>query len=208
MYLPNLGPFQAAAHADLSSMWKSRFLWSGPHWWPSVHFQAFWDGPGPGPQWRCGPAAGSWKLLSNLVPLQLLSTVLTSLVEQLWFLLHIFVLLIFLLCPISEVSDYVSIKHVFCPAINVLIAAEKENPLGAVDGGLLFIRAHSSEVGQPAILRCPFTLMTTYSERLAEDQRPLICQTIQAEAKRHHAKTCGAEGTSHPLRLFSLRQPV
>lgn len=76
-------------------------------------------------------------------------------------LLHIFELLIFLLCEISEVSDYVSIKHILCPAINVLIAAEKENPLGAVNNGLLFIRGHSSEVGKPAILRCPFTRTTT-----------------------------------------------
>lgn len=49
-------------------------------------------------------------------------------------------------------SDYVSIKDILCPAINVLIAAEKENPLGAVNNGLLFIRGHSSEVGKPAIL--------------------------------------------------------
>lgn len=73
---------------------------------------------------------------------------LTSLVEELWFLLHILVLLIFLLCQISEVSDYVSIKHILCPAIRALIAGEKENPLGAVNNGLLFIRGHSSEVGK------------------------------------------------------------
>lgn len=57
-------------------------------------------------------------------------------------------LLIFLLSQISEVSDYVSIKHIHCPAINALIAGEKENVPGSFNNGVLFIRGHSAEVGK------------------------------------------------------------
>lgn len=67
-----------------------------------------------------------------------------------WFLPHVCMLLIFLWSRISEVSDYVSIKHIHCPAINALIAAEKENVLGSFNNGVLFIRGHSDvEVGKP-----------------------------------------------------------
>lgn len=43
-----------------------------------------------------------------------------------WFLPHVCMQLIFLWSQISEVSDYLSIKHIHCPAINALIAAETE----------------------------------------------------------------------------------
>lgn len=111
---------------------------------------------GIGKEWRCAavrdtnvcPDKSSWNFSPMCCNCGSLSAALTSLVEELWFLLHVLVPLIFLLCQISEVSDYVSIKHILCPAINVLIAGEKENPLGAVNNGLLFIRGHSSEVGK------------------------------------------------------------
>lgn len=46
-------------------------------------------------------------------------------------------------CP-----DYVSIKHIHCPAINALIAGEKENVLIVLIMVYLFIRGHSVEVGK------------------------------------------------------------
>lgn len=111
---------------------------------------------GIGKEWSCPmvgetnvcPDKSSWNFSQMCCNCSSLSAGLTSLVEELWFLLHVLAPLIFLLCQISEVSDYVSIKHILCPAINVLIAGEKENPLGAVNNGLLFIRGHSSEVGK------------------------------------------------------------
>lgn len=45
------------------------------------------------------------------------------------------------------VSDYVSIKHILCPAINVLIAGEREHALSGFNNGFVFIRGHS-EVGK------------------------------------------------------------
>lgn len=57
-------------------------------------------------------------------------------------------LLIFLLSQISEVSDYVSIKHIHCPAINALIAGEKEMCSVVLIMVYLFIRGHSVEVGK------------------------------------------------------------
>lgn len=70
-----------------------------------------------------------------------------------WFLSCVCMLLIFLWSRISEVSDYVSIKHIHCPAINALIAEETENVLGSFNNGVLFIRGHSdTEVGKPCNL--------------------------------------------------------
>lgn len=59
-------------------------------------------------------------------------------------------LLISLWNQIREVSDCVSIKHIHCPAINVLIAGETENVPGSFNNGVLFSRGHSDvEVGKP-----------------------------------------------------------
>lgn len=75
-----------------------------------------------------------------------------------WFLPHVCMLLIFLWSRISEVSDYVSIKHIHCPAINALIAGEKENVLGSFNNGVVFIRGHSGvKVGKPCNPSTPQT---------------------------------------------------
>lgn len=42
-----------------------------------------------------------------------------------------------------EMFDYVSIKHIHCPAINALIAGVAENLLGSFNNGVVFIREHS-----------------------------------------------------------------
>lgn len=135
-----------------SSVCRSRFVPSGPHLGAFNLFPGFLRWSRPWARQKMCPCCWLLETFVQLVVTAAPFHCLTSLVGELLFLLHIFLLLIFLLCQISEVSDYVSIKDILCPAINVLIAAEKENPLGAVNNGLLFIRGHSSEVGQPAIL--------------------------------------------------------
>lgn len=77
-----------------------------------------------------------------------------------FFLPCICILLIFFWSQISEVSDYVSIKHIYCPAINALIAGETENVLGCFNNGVLFIRVYSDMKPYPAIHPC--CSLTTY----------------------------------------------
>lgn len=80
-----------------------------------------------------------------------------------FFLPCVCMLLIFFWSRISEVPDYVSIKHIYCPAINSLIAGETENGLGSFNNGVLFIRLYSDMKPYPTIPPCCMLMqVTTY----------------------------------------------